>query len=84
MQEITRTMSDLFGLNHGTALLLYTLLAVVGLIILIARYKLNSFVALILASVFVGLCSGMKLPEIGRSFQEGVGAVLGSIAMVVG
>jgi gluconate:H+ symporter, GntP family len=65
-------------------LLLYALLAVVGLIVLIARFKVNSFVALILASLFVGLTSGMNLAEIGAGFQNGVGKVLGSIAMIVG
>ena len=72
------------GLSHNASLLLYTLAAVLGLIVLIARFKLNAFLALILASLFVGLCAGMKLPEIARGFQAGVGATLGSIAVVVG
>ena len=72
------------GLSLNTSLLVYALAAVVGLVFLIASLKLNSFVALILASLFVGLCSGMKLVNIAKSFQEGVGAVLGSVAIVVG
>ena len=72
------------GLSLNASLLLYALVAVIGLVILIARFKLNSFVALILASLFVGLCSGMKLGDIAKGFQEGVGGVLGSIAIVVG
>lgn len=39
-------------------LLLITAGSVVGLIVLIARFKLPSFIALILASLGVGLCSG--------------------------
>ena len=70
--------------SHHTSLLLYTLAAVLGLIVLIARFKLHAFLALILASLFVGLCAGMKLPEIARDFQVGVGTTLGSIAVVVG
>ncbi len=58
--------------------------AVLLLIVLIARWKMNSFLALIIASLAAGLCSGMNLPDIAKSFGEGVGAVLGSIAMVVG
>ena len=65
-------------------LLLCVLLSVLGLILLISRFKVNAFVALILASVFMGLCSGMALPAIARSFQEGVGGVLGSVAAVIG
>jgi gluconate:H+ symporter, GntP family len=71
-------------MTHNTALLLYTLVAVLGLVVLIARFKLNSVVALIVASIFVGVSSGMELPAIARSFQDGVGAILGSIAIVVG
>src|SRR5436309_4675270 len=65
-------------------LLFYALAAVVGLVVLVARFKVNSFVALILASLCVGLCSGMNLAELGKGFQEGVGKVLGDIAMIVG
>lgn len=71
-------------MSANTSLLLYALIGVVGLVVLIARFKLNAFVALILASVFVGLCSGMPLATIATSFQDGVGGVLGSVAVVVG
>jgi gluconate:H+ symporter, GntP family len=74
----------LFGLSSNTTLLLYAAIAVIGLIVLIAHFKLNSFLALIVASLFVGWASGMDLPLIAKSFQEGVGAVLGSIAIVIG
>ena len=65
-------------------LLLGAAVSVVGLIFLIARFKLNAFVALALAAVFVGLWSGMELPGIGKSFGEGVGGVLGTIAPIIG
>jgi len=77
-------MTTIPGLSHDASLLVFALIAVVGLILLIARFKLNAFVALILASLFVGLCAGMGLLEIVSSFQEGVGALLGSIAIVIG
>src|SRR2546429_9949789 len=71
-------------MSHNTRLLLIALIAVVGLIVVIARLKLNSFVALMLASLFVGLCAGMKPAEVPKSFLEGMGKVLGDIAMVIG
>lgn len=77
-------MRDIPGLSHEISLLLVALSAVIGLIVLIARFKLHAFIALILASLFVGLCSGMKLSGIGKAFQDGVGAVLGSIAIIIG
>jgi len=71
-------------MSHNARLLLIALVAVVGLIVLVARIKLNSFVALMLASLFVGVCSGMKLPDVPKGFLEGMGKVLGDIAMVIG
>ena len=65
-------------------MLLIALIAVAALIVLIARFKINSFVALMLASLFVGLCSGMKPAAVPKSFLEGMGRVLGDIAMVIG
>jgi len=70
--------------SHNTQLLLCALVAVLGLIFLIARLKLHSFVALLAASIFVGLCSGMKPLEVAKSMQAGVGSILESIALVVG
>ncbi len=57
---------------------------VIGMIVLIARFKVHAFPALILASLFVGLCSGTSLPRIARAFEQGVGGMLSSIASVVG
>src|SRR6266498_3084855 len=71
-------------MSQNTQLLLVALIAVVGLIVLIARFKLNAFIALMLASLFVGVCSGMKLSDVPKSFLEGVGKVLGDIAVVIG
>jgi len=58
--------------------------AIVGLIVLIARFKCNAFVALILAALFVGLGSGMPLSAIASSFEAGVARTLGGLAMIIG
>jgi hypothetical protein len=65
-------------------LLLLALVAIIGLVVLVAKFKCNAFVALMLASVFVGVGSGMPLPNIAKSFQEGVGNTLGFLAMIIG
>ena len=77
-------MNIIPGLSHNISLLLVTLSAVVGLILLIARFKVNSIVSIVLAALFIGLTSGMELPAIMKRFQEGVGSVMGSIAMILG
>jgi GntP family gluconate:H+ symporter len=69
---------------HGTLLLLYALLAVAALVLLIARFKLNPFVTLVVVSVLLALAAGMPMGDIVKSFETGVGATLGHIALVVG
>lgn len=65
-------------------LLALTFITVIALIVLIARFKVHAFLALILASLAVGALSGMPLLTIGSAFQTGVGNTLGFIAVVVG
>src|SRR5688572_8466308 len=67
-----------------TLLLIITLVAIIGLIVLVAYFKVHAFIALILASVFVGVCSSKSLAEVAKALQMGVGNTLGSIAVVVG
>lgn len=71
-------------MSADTRLLVYALAAVVSLIVLIARFKLHPFVALILVSLAMGVAAGMPLGAAVKAFQDGVGSVLGFIAVVVG
>jgi GntP family gluconate:H+ symporter len=65
-------------------LLLYALGAVVALVLLIARFKLHPFVALVSVSLAMGLAAGMQAGGVIKAFQDGVGGALGFIAIVVG
>ena len=65
-------------------LLLYALAAVSALILLIARFKLHPFIALVSVSLAMGVAAGMPLGAAVKAFQDGVGNVLGFIAVVVG
>ena len=71
-------------MSADTRLLLYALAAVIALIVLIARYKLHPFVALISVSLGLGVAAGMPLGAAVKAFQDGVGSTLGFIAIVVG
>jgi GntP family gluconate:H+ symporter len=62
---------------------LYALLAVITLIVLIARFKVHPFIALLVVSLAMGMASGMPPATAVKSFQDGVGNVLGFIAIVV-
>src|SRR5437763_4203282 len=69
--------------HHGASLLLLAFVAIVILILLIARFKLNPFVGLMTISLALAAASGMPLPTIVKSFETGVGDTLGHIAIVV-
>jgi len=68
---------------NARLLLLYALGAVVALIVLIARFKLHPFIALIAVSLGLGTAAGMPLGGVVKAFEDGVGGVLGFIAIVV-
>jgi len=69
--------------SANAQLLLLAFAAVVALIVLIARFKLHPFVALITVSLTLGIVAGMPFAGVVKAFQDGVGAVLGFIAIVV-
>lgn len=58
--------------------------AVAVLLLLVLRFKLSAFLALLLTSIMVGMLAGMPLNRITESIQEGMGSTLGFIAVVVG
>jgi GntP family gluconate:H+ symporter len=62
----------------------YALLAVIALILLIVRFKVHPFVALVAVSLGMGAAAGMSPAALVKAFENGVGATLGSIAVVVG
>src|SRR5262245_39876443 len=64
-------------------LLLTAGLAMAALLLLIGWCKLPGFIALAIASFSLGLGAGRKPLEIARSFSDGFGGCLGSIAMVI-
>lgn len=64
-------------------LLLIAAVGVALVVLLITWVRLPAFLALALASVFVGLATRIPLVDIGRAFQAGMGDTLGSIAMVI-
>lgn len=65
-------------------LLVITALAVILLIILISKFKMNTFVALLLSSIFAAICFGIPLAKIGDVLEKGIGGTLGHIALIFG
>jgi GntP family gluconate:H+ symporter len=71
-------------MSHNTSLILLAVVAVLALVVLIARFKLHPFPALMLMAIVVGVGSGMNLQAIVKALHEGVGNTLGFLGVVVG
>lgn len=74
----------MFGMSKEVFLLVDALVAILGLILLITRWRVHPFIALTLAAGFLGLTSGMPVDLVMKSFQEGFGGVLGFVGIVLG
>ncbi|KIL39843.1 permease DsdX [Gordoniibacillus kamchatkensis] len=77
-------MSSLFGLSHNVTLIVWALVAIVFLVVLIARFKWNPFVTLLLSSLLLGFLAGMKPADIIKAVTGGLGGTLATIAIVIG
>ncbi|MCG8308108.1 MAG: GntP family permease [Cytophagales bacterium] len=65
-------------------LFLVTTTAIAILFVLVIKFKIHAFISLMLTSVFVGILTGMPFMDVIESVQEGMGDILGFIAIVVG
>jgi Gnt-I system high-affinity gluconate transporter len=54
------------------------------LLLLMIRFKLNGFIALILVALVVGMMQGMPVNKVIASIKTGVGSTLGSLALIMG
>ena len=65
--------------------LVFILIASIGLLLLLVlKFKIQAFIALLVVSVFLGLATGMPMESIIDSVTEGMGSTLGFVAIVVG
>jgi len=69
---------------HSIFLLVAALVAIIGLIVLVAVFKLNPFIALFVVSLALALAAGMPLDAGIHAFELGLGATLGHIAIIIG
>ena len=54
------------------------------LILLIARFQLNAFLAFILVSLLIGIANGMDISQTVSAIQKGMGDLLGSLTIILG
>jgi len=71
-------------MDHTLYLLLLTVISIVLLLALVMRFKIHAFVSLLIVSGIVGLGAGMSFTEVLTSIENGMGDILGFIAVIVG
>jgi len=69
--------------GHDTQLLVVAGLGIALIVVLIAKFKLHPFLALVLGSAFVGLASGVELAKVISNFEDGVGGVLKEVGLLI-
>ncbi|MEL6305893.1 MAG: gluconate:H+ symporter [Bacteroidota bacterium] len=68
----------------ATTLILAVSIGIAVLLFLILKLKINAFIALLIASILVGIIAGLNPKEIIDTVQTGMGNTLGFVATVVG
>lgn len=54
------------------------------LLLMVLKFKISAFIALLITSMLVGIMAGMPLQVVLDSIQKGMGGTLGFVAIVVG
>lgn len=60
------------------------IIGILILFLLIARFKLNAFIAFILVSLFVGVGNNMEILDVVKSIETGLGKTLGGLILILG
>lgn len=68
---------------QGPMLLAILVIAIVMIVVLISRLKVHAFLALLLASFFVGIAAGMNPVEVSKTIMKGFGGTAERIGIVI-
>ena len=67
-----------------STLLMAIAVGIIVLLVLILKFRIQAFIALLIASIVVGIIAGMEPILIVETIQKGMGSTLGFVAVVVG
>lgn len=70
-------------MTSGLFLFGIILVAIVGMIVLISKFKWHPFIVLLLAAYFVGLLAGLPVDKTINTIKSGFGNILGNIGIVI-
>lgn len=68
---------------HDTQVLLVALFGIAVVVVLIVWAKMHAFLALTIAALVVGVGSGIPLGDLTKSYETGVGGVLGHVGVLI-
>lgn len=71
-------------MESTAGLIIIAILAVLALLFLVMKTKLQAFIALLTVSILVGLAVQMPLADILKTIEEGMGGTLGYVAVIIG
>ncbi|MFY0625518.1 MAG: gluconate permease [Reichenbachiella sp.] len=60
------------------------ILGIIFLILLVAVFKLDTFISFMLVCLFIGLAEGLTITESVNAIQTGIGNTLGSLVIILG
>lgn len=66
------------------SLLMIALIGILILLLMIIKFKIHPFVALLIVSLFVAISTGIPLDNVVKVVTDGLGGVLGSVAIIIG
>ncbi|WP_344239607.1 gluconate:H+ symporter [Kribbella hippodromi] len=69
--------------GHDTRVLVVAVIGIGIIVALIVWLKIHAFLALTIGSLFVGLASGIAAGDITKSYENGVGSVLGYVGVLI-
>nr|WP_171673731.1 gluconate:H+ symporter [Kribbella sandramycini] len=69
--------------GHDTRVLIVAAAGIAIIVALIVAVKLHAFLALTIGALFVGLASGVAAGAVTKSFENGVGSVLGYVGVLI-
>ncbi|MFF5790949.1 gluconate transporter [Paeniglutamicibacter sp. NPDC012692] len=69
--------------SHDTLVLVIAVLGIVLVVVLIIWAKMHAFLALTISSLLVGVFSGIPLANVTKSYETGVGGVLGYVGVLI-
>lgn len=69
--------------GHDTRVLIVAVIGIALIVALIVALKVHAFLALTIGALFVGLASGIGAATVTKSYETGVGGVLGYVGVLI-